>query len=335
MSESLLRQIQILKMIPRSPRWTTATKIKEGLENRGFDVTIRTIQRNLDQLSGKYPLLTEVDEEDGISYRWSWDVGAEILNIPAMDHQTALTFCMMEQYLSQMLPHQTLQLLEPHFRNAKQVLEELSKSKLRTWPHKIRVITPGIPMLSPKIDSHVIENVYQSLYEEKKLRVEYLNRGENAPKTQELNPLGIVFLGKLVYLVCTMWNYDDIAQLPLSRIKSAILLEQSCKKPKGFNLDTHIETEKFNMLYNEEDLVIKLKVDRYTSEHFLETPLSKNQEVTKMDENTFVVTATVKDTGRLRWWIQGYGPYVEVLEPVSLRTELKETAEKVLELYKY
>ena len=60
-------------------------------------------------------------------------------------------------------------------------------------------------------------------------------------------------------------------------------------------------------------------MDRGVAQHLLETPLSQDQTLEMLDEGRVRITATVKDTGQLRWWLMGFGAQVEVIGPESVR----------------
>jgi predicted DNA-binding transcriptional regulator YafY len=49
--ETLLRQWQTLRMIPRHPRKVTATLLRESLNQDGFTVGKRTVERDLQSLA--------------------------------------------------------------------------------------------------------------------------------------------------------------------------------------------------------------------------------------------------------------------------------------------
>jgi predicted DNA-binding transcriptional regulator YafY len=46
-----------------------------------------------------------------------------------------------------------------------------------------------------------------------------------------------------------------------------------------------------------------------------------------------MLTASVMDSDMLRWWLLAMGPQVEVLEPVSLREEIRRTLQQALGRY--
>ena len=86
MTDTTLRQLKLLELLPRQPFKKSPQILKDDLSQIGFEVSIRTIQRDLKVLSSILPLIS--DERDK-PYGWSWHKNAPGLN-PAMDPIEAL-----------------------------------------------------------------------------------------------------------------------------------------------------------------------------------------------------------------------------------------------------
>lgn len=69
--------------------------------------------------------------------------------------------------------------------------------------------------------------------------------------------------------------------------------------------------------------------------HLRETPLAEDQVISDCSSMAgwCVVSATVRDSRMLRWWLLGFGDGVEVLEPESLRGELGDIARNMAARY--
>lgn len=105
MTDTLLRHLAMLRLIPRSPRKVDAGTLQRQLAGTGFTVTQRTIRRDLDKLSANLPL---VCDDRNKPHGWSWMENADALTLPALDPQAALSFKLMELYLTPLLPSATL-----------------------------------------------------------------------------------------------------------------------------------------------------------------------------------------------------------------------------------
>jgi predicted DNA-binding transcriptional regulator YafY len=324
MSEALLRQWAMLQRIPRHPRKITAQELKTALEEAGYTTTVRTIQRDLKTLSAEFPL--ESDER-AHPFGWCWAPGANLMDIPGMDGRTALTFKLVETYTKPLLPPTVLDFLEPYLKRADEILGALADSPLGAWTDRVRVVPRGMRLLAPSVRPEVLDVIYRALFEQKQFRALYVPRTEGGedPREYVVNPLGLVFRDQLVYLVGTLWSYNDPKHLALHRFEKAELSEDKALPPSSFDFDEYVRTGVFD--YPEGD-TIKLKA-LFTSDaayHLRETPLSGDQVIRPHDNNGVEVTASVGDTAQLRWWLMGFGHQVTVLSPPGLRAELTRAA---------
>ena len=235
-NDTLYRQWLLLSKIPRFPRQITIGELRAYLEDEGFDVHIRTIQRDLDKLSTIFPLSCK---NQGRTNYWFWEEAARIKELPNMDVATALAFAMASSYLQSILPQTTLSLLQPYFQRADEVLSANQQSKLHNWPEEVAVIGHGPKLLNPKIAPAFRQTVYEALMKDRQIYAVYQPR--NKDKTEYLiHPLGIVNRQAVIYLVCTLWNFKDIRQLALHRFHQAELREEAAERPKSFNLQDYI-----------------------------------------------------------------------------------------------
>lgn len=313
MRDALQRQWQMLRLIPREPRRIGVTDIQRLLAAADFKVSARTIQRDLMALSAAFPLT--MDDRDK-PYGWSWKKDGRTFDLPGMDPQTALTFKLVEMFLGGVIPPAVRQNLDPHFKNATEVLKE---RPLRRWAERVRVIRSRQTLKAPNIRDAAMQTVYEALLGSRSFKAHYRKpSGESAD--YDVNPLGLVFKDEVGYLVATLFDYNDIRQLALHRIEQAKLLDQSTTVPKGFDLDEYIRHGNFDYPVGD---AIKLvaKFERDIADLLRETPLSDDQSITPLDDDYSLVKATVLDTSQLRWWLLSFGERVEIIKPTALRKE--------------
>lgn len=313
MSETLLRQWELLRSIPRAPRKIDVGTLINKLAEAGYRISKRTLQRDLNQLSAVFPLLSDTR---GPAYGWSWSADAPGFDLPTMDGPTALTLRMIEQFIPTLLPPFIRDQLAPQFARAKAVLDCTPGNALSHWTNCVRVVPREMPLLPPKYNNDAVRIVYDALLVGRRFNAEYRSRAAETDeiKSYEVNPLGLVARGPLLYLVCTLWNYQDIRQLALHRLVNATPIETIISTPEGFDLDRYIEHGEFQ--YPVGPMIrLKAKFARAAATHLNETPLSEDQAIEDLDADHVIVTATVRDTEQLEWWLRGFGKLVDVVEP--------------------
>ena len=138
MSETILRQLAMLRRVPRAPRAVTTAVLVEKLAEEGFIVSIRSVQRDLEMLSALFPLRCD---QRAKPYGWSWEKDA-LQELPGMDTATALTFTLAARFLGPLMPRSSLRYLEPHFQRAEAILTEMRSGGFAAWPAKVRALAP-------------------------------------------------------------------------------------------------------------------------------------------------------------------------------------------------
>jgi predicted DNA-binding transcriptional regulator YafY len=319
-NDTLIRHWRMLREIPRYPRRISTTELQQRLVAAGFDTTIRTIQRDLIKLSASLPLIADDAKPQG----WSFEAGTLQMDLPTLEPQAALVFHLAERYLQPLLPASTLEYLSPWFRTAIGVLDNQGNG-LSGWRKKVRVLSPGQPQKPPVIDSEIQSTVTQALLHGKRLDLLYRPRTANyEEKNYEANPLGLVVRDQVIYLICTLRDYNDIRQLVLSRIAKAQLLEAPVRPIKGFDIDQYIAQGEFGwLLETGKTLKLVAHFDRIVASTFIERPLDPDQIIEDIDGNTVQLTAKVLDTKEIRRWLLDFGAHAEVISPKSLRNEMK------------
>lgn len=319
--ETLLRHWQTLRRVPRYPQKATAGDICQNLQNEGFEVGKRTVERDLQALSLIFPLLVD---DRAKPYGWSWDKDAAGFDLPGMSVSECLTVMMAKEHLRALMPASTLNQMAPYFRQAEQKLNVLSgHSSLTTWFDKVRIIPPTQPLLAPQMEENVYSALQEGLLQNRQCAITYHRRGTDGVDEYLVNPLGLVQRGVVLYLVCTIKTYSDLRILAVHRVQSAALLDIPSKQPDGFNLDAYLATGAFGWMSG----VTAQFEALFTPEagnHLYETPLSADQAVTLQDDGRLKVTATIQQNHQLVWWLLGFGDDVEVIAPSDLRARIAE-----------
>lgn len=328
--ETLHRQWQTLRLVPRYPRKISGRELTERLSNAGFTVTKRTVERDLQTLSGFFPLVVD---SRSMPYGWSWEKGAAALDLPALSPTEAISFVMLREYLAPLIPASQLDQLAPYFGMAEQCLaSQGSTSLLGSWINKVAIVPIAQPLCPPTISTDVLAVLQEALLRNQQLRVRYLKRGEKAEAEYIVHPLGLVQRGGVLYMVGTLFDYEDVRLLVVHRMKTAELLDDKSRQLKGFNLATYIAEGHFGFGAST-SLPVVLRFSREAGEHLWDTPLSTNQKIVELSDGQLEVHATIADSQQFLWWLLGFADGVEVMEPLQLRNELAEKLKRALSRY--
>jgi predicted DNA-binding transcriptional regulator YafY len=307
--ESVLFTLELLRHIPRSHK-VSAAELREQLSNAGYDRNIRTIQRQLKTLSEHFPI--ELDEKSKpFGYRWTKD--ARGLALPLLSEQESLLLRLAELQLRNLLPDSLMNSLKSLFRQARaNIGGQLpgSVKRDREWLDKVRVISTTQPLLAPRLQAGVFENVSNALYGNRWLTLEYKSfSGKLAPC--EVMPLGLAQQGPRLYLVCRYRGFDNERTLAMHRIVSAKAQTLTFERPRAFDFATYEADGRFS--FGEGRRVrLSFLIEQDMGVILQESPLSADQVVKEVD-GQFRITATVVESALLERWLLAYSPEISKL----------------------
>jgi len=325
---TLSRQWELLKLLPGRGAGKTAKELAEALNDAGFRVSKRQVERDLGDLMESFP----IDCNNASSpYGWRWVPGASV-DIPGLTLAEALSLHLIEETLRPLLPASVLQSVEPRLRQAAKKLASAERLPLARWTDKVRCIHPALPLHAPQIAAEVLESVHAGLLRERQLEVMYRPMDAEDPRPLTLQPVGLVQRGPVAYLIATAFHYPDLRLYALHRFTAAVVTDSGAGRPEDFDIDRYIAGGALQFSSTARQLALILAVNDTYARILRETPLSSDQEIRIKAERT-TVRATVADSWQLRWWILGQGDAVEVLKPAELRREIATTCRRMGALY--
>ncbi len=328
---TLIRQWEMLKLLPSGAGgpWMKASEIASRLEDEGHEISVRTVQRDLKELSVIFPI--ELNDKNPRDYGWRWMRGKHV-DIPGMSISEALAMRLVETHLKQMMPSSMLEALQGVFSQAKSRIEQVPNSS--EWVKKVKVVQPNQALLPPVIDDVAQDAIYTALLQNLRIAAWYRPIWMEESKEYVLNPLGLIMRGPVSYLVATAWDYEDPRLYAIHRFEKAEILEEDCRIPEGFDLDESIARGFADFAEGGEAVRLEILCDDDKAAYLSETPLSSDQILEPYSEGWQKLTATVNDTWQLRWWLLSQGSAIEVLSPGSLRKEIVASLEETLANYR-
>lgn len=333
MADTNLRYIKMLECIPTQPRKVTAKDVGARLAEAGYEISARSVERDLEKLAAVFPLTRD---DRSRPYGWSWMKDASRVDIQPIDRVSALTLMLARDHLAPLLPASVLKVLAPRFEAAARLLAGEGRD-IGRLPARIRVKSRGQRLAPPAVSHEVLETLYDALQAGCRVQLTYgARKHDGQAKAYVADPLGLVFVDGAVYFVCQLQGTDGshIAHLPLQRVKAVAVLAEPAIEPPGFDLDAFVD-EKFDYPVGDRPLPLVFRMERQTAAHLDERPLAKDQQIDAPAADGFVtVRATVADTQQLRWWLLAFGDKVEVLAPAALRAEFAGIVERLGRVYR-
>ena len=325
---ALARQWEMLKNIPARPPGITSSELTEWLKDQGFGVSKRTVERDLNDLSLLFGI---VSNTESIPYGWYWLPGKQY-EFGSIEITDAVSLKLAEDLLRKMMPSTLLQALEPKFEQAKRKLEALETQSYAKWTKKVGFVPSTIHQIPPRINSAVLDKVHDALLKEVQVWVDYTSFNSSESKKQKLHPLCMIQRGTVPYLVATAFDFEDVRIYAMHRISSVDLTEDKAVIPKDFSVDDYIDQGGMEF-GSRKEIQLKAWVTNELGMYLSETPLSKDQKIVYR-KNDWQLQATVHDTWQLHFWIMSQGAAITVISPKFIRTRITEELESALANYK-
>ena len=315
------RQWQVLSQLQRN-RWVGTTHIYEQLMMAGFDISLRTVQRDLNALAKRFP----IEKNNANPQGWRWKEDAPLQSLPHMNLSQAVAFNMVEANLTQLLPPVILDELFPWFDLARR---QLKNSKVtHSWIDRVRIEPATQPLIAPDIDLDSKDNIYHALFYQLQINACYTRSNKSEASEYTLNPIAIIQRGVIIYLLATRTDDPDatIRTFALHRSDRVEILESAAKTPDNFQLDTYLDEGSMGFshpLFGElaergKNTAVELKFTQKAGRSLTESKLSDDQIVTSNDDDTLTIKATVNLTSQLVWWLRGFGSGLLDAKPALL-----------------
>lgn len=330
--ETLSRLLELLKALPHH-RWATPTELRDQLADCGFEIDLRSVQRDLKELQKSFPL----DHNDkGRPHGWRWSAEAAG-GIASMSTPEALMLVLVQQHLQAALPTTMLEGFEMLFARARQRLDRLGpRAGPNRWPGKVKAVPPGLMTLAPAVDSAVQKGVADALLGDRQIDVSYAAAGVDEARPYRLHPLGLVLRGSTTYLVATAGGDAPAHLYALHRLRKVDVRLQSVALSPGVDLESALKRGRGQFgipTQGETQLKLTIACAPVIAKLLEETPLDADQVLLPMSDGRTEVRAMVDDTWELRWWLLGRGADVEVLSPAPLRREIAKVHRQASDRY--
>jgi predicted DNA-binding transcriptional regulator YafY len=299
--------------------------IHQKLMELGFDVSLRTVERDMKILPDIFPQHVYVND---ISKPYGYKLPKGGRKLSGMSPEEAVCLQLAFDYLNPLLPNGSLDPIAPYLKEAEVILEMQQSSKMKNWKNKVLTLNEGFNLQPAIIKEGILSTIHKALWAGTTIKAAYTSKNKKKPSEYVLHPCGLVYRGRISYLVCSFDNdTDKFIYLPLQRFQSVeIGDEYSAHRDK--NVRT-VAKDLVGFRLKRDKIKIALKFSLYAGSHLYETPISDTQKISSTKDGFLLVEDTVNDDMELRFWIRAFGDEVEVIKPKSLRNEFTQLSKRI------
>jgi predicted DNA-binding transcriptional regulator YafY len=316
----------IISRLPRAPEKRSIPALHSRLGAAGHRITMRSLQRRLISLMRAHPIICD---DSSKPYGWSISADSKIA-LGELSVQEAVALKLSERYLREAMPADLLSDLVGYFAQANAKLKHASLYS--AWLEKVRVVSANQPLLKPYVARNILAVAYDGVLKGQMLNVTYRGAGIAKAKTYDIHPLAIIVRGSVSYLVAQFPWASDVSLMALHRFTSVKATAE--KSPANdFDIDDFIANGRVGFLPTAKQ-TLRVCFYENAGAHLLDTPISPDQKLRKIDEGTHALTVRLPITEQLKWWLFGFGERAEVLSPTALRAEFKARLSRASKRYK-
>jgi len=164
-----------------------------------------------------------------------------------------------------------------------------------------------------------LEAIYISFHDERQIRT-------------RLEPYWLMFNERAWYVIGRSSKHRGVRTFKLGRFKHLAPADGRFTRPKGLSLEKHLGNA-WRMIRGETTHEVHLKFSPLVSPNVAEVTWHRTQKVSWDEDGCVHFRVTVDGLAEIVWWVLGYGPEVEVIEPAPLRALVADAARRVSALY--
>ena len=230
-------------------------------------------------------------------------------------------------------------------RQAKELIDKLRGLGSNYFKAKVTHISnlPELSRTDNKQALYSVDTINDAIAGKKKISFFYNEVGTDFKlhHTREVpsiaNPYQIVANNGKFYLICNYDKYDNVAHIRIDKMTDVKILDEKAKPmrlvpelAKGLDLPRHMAEHMY--MFGGPSVPVKLSTTANMMSNLVDW-FGKDFRILNQDGDKITVRVVCNEQA-MRYWALQYGPYVEVIEPESLRTQLKADVEEMYKKYK-
>lgn len=318
------RQLYILSLLSQYSIGYTADEIVEKLKKWGVELTKRTIQRDIDELSMNYAI--EEEERSGKTYYMARKFSMENVDLTTVDLMS-ITF--MQQLVAQ-YEHTTMG------KTAASILKKLmsntgnlNKKHFESLSHMIQIRDKN-EWKNQDVDANTERMISAAIEKQAKVRIQYYSWNSDEMTTRVIHPYSFVFLDQYLNVEGYCELRQAIRTFRLSRIQQIEVLKEHFDIPEGYERK---EDGKFIYITGDKPELLKLQFNAETGRYIREYQSHRADRFMDNDEGV-LFEKKIAITEEVRRWILQFGAGVRVLKPDWLAENMWQEAEAMTHLYR-
>ncbi|TDX59018.1 helix-turn-helix transcriptional regulator [Orenia marismortui] len=172
-----------------------------------------------------------------------------------------------------------------------------------------------------------------AIQEESNVWIKYYSYKRDKASERVVSPYILDFKKGFLYLIAYCHNKNETRMFRVDRIKDSKVTEDKFKYPDDFSLKKYMGNS-WSVMRGDKDVKVKVKFTGDIARWIKENKYHPTQEVEELEYDSIIMSFTTSGLSEVKGWILKYGSSAEVLEPESLREEIKDEIKGMMGVYK-
>ena len=296
-----------------------------NLANR-FNTSIKTVRRDIQELRSNGVV---VSEDAGQFNRKTYSIRRDELPPLRLNYDEALAIFLGKASMSAFAQTGLEQAATNAFQKLRLTLGE-NESK---YVDKLlsRIHFTKNESINPK-DGTVVDDLLVAIEDNRAIFIEYLSASSTEPLTYDIFPYGLAEHKGSLYIVGFSCHHSEIRTWKVERVHSTELTLFPFQRPADFDIARYFEGA-FAIIGGSTKQTVRVRFDTSAVRYVCEKRFHPSQQNEMQSDGSVVVQFSLSSLIEIRSWILSFGSHAEVLDPVELRTTLREEAEQLSQLY--
>lgn len=311
-SPQLVRQWKILRLLESSRNGYTIHELADTSE-----VSEKTIRRDLKVLQTTFRISEHFI--DGTK-RWRMAPLAEQLGFQLTE---LLAMHLSQQFLEPLAGTPLWHGSRSAYRKVKEALGERGQQYVEKLSAGLLATTAG----RSNYEEHgeLIDELMIAIEDRKVVLIVYQSMQSTEPVEQEVYPLGLVYHRGRLYLIAWSSRRKEVRNYKVDRISDVDVQNLRPRVPENFDLNEWLSQCFGVWRSGSDDLqTIRVHFSRDAARYIQESTWHNSQRLHPQQDGSVIAEFCLPDTQEIKRWIMSFGPGATVLEPSTLRTEIKD-----------
>lgn len=320
------RHLSILELVPIAPSSISTHKLQHRLSERGFDISTRMLQRDLQSLYDQGCFGLEKDTRSK-PFGWSINVLWRGGSAKIMSSEVAEHYLLLEQLLPQSVPS-----------DVKRSVHTKAEQALKRFNGHVPDWLATLPKSSLKvnIDTHLVAQIEHAIKHKRAVSAELyrvLYDEAHWLKFAELSFYNLVEQGGVLMAQFMVGElHDKCYQMPVYRIRNVHILQKTRREPSAEQLKSLRSAINKGMKQETIELIVKVPNHSAVNQGFIE--LGELIDKQQIDDKNVLLTYQTIDTEQLTDELFKCAHWIEVAKPEKLRQRITTKLKAAVNFYK-